>query len=162
MLSAFLLALALLASSLVPVHGQAFAPESKEKPIAAPVVRDSPHQISRGAPQIERRVMECTGYTDGKESTGKTPADPAYGQTASQTKTEEWYTVAAGPELPFGTKVYIPYFKDKPNRGIFVVEDRGVGSGHMDIYLGDPSVDETAVIRALEFGRRQLEVWILQ
>ena len=110
---------------------------------------------------FEKRVMECTGYSDGKESTCKTPADPAYGVTASQTKTREWYTVAAGPELPFGTKVYIPYFKDKPNRGIFVVEDRGVSNGHLDIYFGDPVSDKTAVPRARDFGRRKLEVWVM-
>lgn len=105
--------------------------------------------------------MECTGYSAGYESTGKRPWQKGYRITASGNKAQEWYTVAAGPELPFGTKVYIPYFKDKPNRGIFVVEDRGVGNGHLDVYFGDPVVDKTAVLKAREFGRRQLEVWVM-
>lgn len=111
--------------------------------------------------------MDVSAYTDGKESTGKTPGHPRYGQTAISTPTQKvftkkWYTVAAPDEIPIGTQIYIPYFADKPNHGIFVVEDRGGGiyGNKLDVYFGDPAKDNTALPRAYEFGRRDLEVWI--
>ena len=139
---------------------------------SAPVVQNQVSffgEISRGEEpiRIERVVMECTAYTAGYESTGKLPSDSDYGQTAISTPANpvyarEWYTVAAPSEIPIGTEIYIPYFVDKPNKGIFVVEDRGGGitTGKLDIYFGDPAVDDTALPRALEFGRRDLEVYI--
>lgn len=105
----------------------------------------------------KRVTMWVTAYTAGPESTGKSPGHPFYGVTASGTKVREWRTVAAGNSIPFGTKIYIPAFKDKPNGGIFVVEDRGeaVGDDELDIYM-------ERVEDALEWGRRQLEVFILE
>lgn len=126
-------------------------------------------QISRGAPaaRIERRVMTVTAYTAGKESTGKTLSDPDYGQTAISTLdnpvfAKEWYTIAAPPNIQIGTHIYIPFFADKPNKGIFVVEDRGgsIKGNRLDVYFGDPEKDNTAVKRAIEFGVQELEIWI--
>lgn len=37
----------------------------------------------------------------------------------------EGVTVAAHPDFPFGTKVFIPELKNKLNDGIFLVQDRG-------------------------------------
>ena len=124
--------------------------------------------ISRGAVEsVERRVMTVSAYTAGHESTGKIPSDSDYGQVAISTPSKpvyakEWHTIAAPLNVPIGTKVCIPYFKDKPNRGVFVVEDRGGGiSGNrLDVYFGDPVKDETAVTRALKFGIQKLEVFI--
>lgn len=133
------------------------------------ILQSNRPKISRSEPEtvVERRVMLCTGYTAGKESTGKTPSSPTYGQVAISTPThkvyaKEWYTIAAPYEFAIGTEIYIPYFKDKPNHGVFVVEDRGGGitEGRLDIYFGDPVEDRTAVRRALEFGKRELEVFI--
>ena len=109
---------------------------------------------SRGA---DRSVMmECTAYTSRPEECGKTPDDPWYGITASGAHVEPWHTVAASKDIPFGTRLYIPYFKDKPNGGIFVVQDRGgmIGPGHLDIYMED-------LKRAKEFGRRTIEVYFI-
>lgn len=107
----------------------------------------------RGAP----RIMEMTAYDLSVESCGKPPGHPEYGITASGKRVQEWHTIAAGPELPFGTQVYIPYFKDKPNSGIFTVDDRGGGvkNGRIDVYM--ESYDA-----CMEFGRQQLEVYILE
>ena len=60
------------------------------------------------------------------------------------------------PELEFGTKVYIPHFKDKPNKGIFTVHDRGsaIKDGCIDIYM--PDHDD-----CMKFGVRYLEVYVL-
>lgn len=101
-------------------------------------------------------IFEVTAYTLREEECGKSPDDPYYGITASGKKVKAWHTVAAPKDIPFGTKIYIPYFKDKPNKGIFVVEDRGgaIKGNRLDVYMESLS-------EALEFGRRKLEVYIL-
>ena len=85
-------------------------------------------------PEIEGEwvLMEVTAYTAGYESCQKTPGDPGYGITASGKPVKEWYTLAAGPSIPFGTKIYIPEFMKT-----FVVEDRGgaITDRHLDIYM---------------------------
>lgn len=79
------------------------------------------------------------------------------GITASGAKASEWYTVAAGRSYPIGTVIYIPYFKDKPNGGWFVVQDRGgaISSDRLDIFMGSHS-------GALQFGRRNLECYVYE
>lgn len=64
---------------------------------------------------------ECTG--------------PWYGMntTASGRDPVSWYTVAAGPSLPFGTVIYIEGF------GTFEVMDRGVSDGALDILVNNHS-----------------------
>lgn len=61
--------------------------------------------------------------------------------------------MAAGLDIPIGTRLFIPELADKPNGGIFIVEDRGgaISNAHLDIYL-DQLED------ALEWGRQHLEV----
>lgn len=110
----------------------------------------------RGEPRGEKRIMEVTAYDLSYQSCQKYPDDPLYGVTASGEYVKEWYTVAAGPEIPFGTQIYIPFFKDKPNSGIFTVQDRGGGidNGQIDVYIKDYN-------ECMEFGRRKLEVYIL-
>lgn len=104
-------------------------------------------------------------YTAGYESTGKTPEHPAYGITFSGEEVEKWHTIAASPSIPLYSIVYIPYFKDKPNNGVFIVTDRGglIRDGGykyeadicLDIYTPDLQY-------ALEFGRQVLEVYIIK
>ena len=98
-----------------------------------------------------------TAYTAGPESTGKTPNHPLYGITACGKRVKDWYTVAADPQVGFGTVYYIPYFKDKPNGGIFVVEDRGskIKGKHLDVFM-------RSLRDALRFGaKRNQPVYIL-
>lgn len=101
-------------------------------------------------------TFNVTAYTLRKEECGKAPNHQDYGVTASGEKVAEWYTAAAPKSIPFGTVLYIPYFKDKPNKGIFVVRDRGsaITEGHLDIYMEEYS-------EALKFGRQDLEVYVL-
>jgi 3D (Asp-Asp-Asp) domain-containing protein len=105
-------------------------------------------------PEIEGEwvLMEVTAYTAGYESCQKTPDHPLYGITASGEKVKEWHTLAAGPSIPFGTKIYIPEFMKT-----FVVEDRGgaITDNHLDIYM-------EKVENAKEFGRKDIYVFILQ
>lgn len=114
-------------------------------------------------------TMEVTGYTAGYESTQKTPDHPNYGEVAmsrsmvaeyKKVLVEPGVTVAAGESIPFGTKVYIPYFEERGLKGyedgIFEVQDRGqaIGDNNIDVYF-------ERVTDAREFGRQNLEVYIL-
>lgn len=96
-------------------------------------------------------VYEVTAYTAGYESTGKRPGDPLYGVTASGAYVKENHTIACPKSMAFGTRIYIPYFDNT-----FTCEDRGgaITTGKIDVYM--PSLQD-----ALDFGRRKLEVLIL-
>jgi 3D (Asp-Asp-Asp) domain-containing protein len=98
-------------------------------------------------------ILEITAYTAGFESCQKHPDDPLYGITYSGNRVKEWHTVAAGPDIPIGTRIFIPELADKPNGGMFVVEDRGgaISNAHLDIYM-DRLQD------ARNWGRQHLEV----
>lgn len=112
--------------------------------------------ISRGTERAEPIKMRVTAYDLSYQSCKKNPDHPEYGITASGVKVKEHHTIAAGPELSFGTKVFIPALADKPNGGIFTVEDRGsaIQENCLDIYM--PSNKE-----CMDFGVRELEVYIL-
>ena len=96
------------------------------------------------------KVMNVSAYCSCKSCCGKTN-----GITSSGNKAQAWYTVAAGSGYPIGTRIYIPYFKDQPNGGWFVVQDRGgaISNGKLDIYMNSHS-------EALSFGRKNLECYI--
>lgn len=110
-----------------------------------------------GANKREYRVItaEVTGYYLGEESTGKTPAHPAYGITASGVRVRETDKVIAAPKhIPFGTVIEIPGY------GMAKVLDRGAavkvkkdGTVILDILF--PTKEE-----ALQWGRKRLEVKI--
>jgi 3D (Asp-Asp-Asp) domain-containing protein len=97
-------------------------------------------------------TYEITAYTAGRESTGKSPGDPSYGITASGEKVEENFTAACPKSMDFGTRLYIPYFKNT-----YVCTDRGgaITEGKIDIYMRH--LDD-----ALDFGRRDLEVRVIK
>jgi 3D (Asp-Asp-Asp) domain-containing protein len=118
-------------------------------------LQDKTDFLSRGEEQRPiKQTMYVTAYWEG--SCGKAPDDPLYGITASGERVKEWYTIAAGPELPMGTVVYIPYFKDKPNGGYFVVKDRGgaIDNGDLDIYM-------TSAEECFKHGVKYLDVYII-
>jgi 3D (Asp-Asp-Asp) domain-containing protein len=100
-------------------------------------------------PEIEGEwvLMNVTAYTASVEECGKTD-----GITASGEKVQEHHTLAAGPSIPFGTKIYIPEFMKT-----FVVEDRGgaITDNHLDIYM-------ERLEDAREFGRKDMYVFILE
>ena len=79
------------------------------------------------------------------------------GRTASGTYATPNRTIAAWSGLPFGTKVYFPSMANRPNGGIYTVEDRGgaIGQGRIDIYFSSHS-------EALAFGRRTMDAYILK
>src|SRR5690554_3813119 len=112
-------------------------------------VRDQ--SITDNSRALRMRVTAYTEYECDKE-----PGHPLFGITASGNMVEEWFTVAAGREIPFGTRLYIPYFKDRINNGIFVVEDRGgaIKENCIDVYMTDQDAVNT-------FGCRWLDVYML-
>lgn len=153
-----------LTMTLAVLHIAQVTPEPVEAPsvpqAAVEAVQEPPMTLQ---PHIEAKpatppsvdgispvVMNTTAYTAFDEGMdGK-------GITASGAMVCPWYTVAASKSVPFGTRVYIPYFKDKPNGGVFVVQDRGgaITEGHLDVYM---PLEQAAN----DFGRQNLEVYIL-
>lgn len=136
------------------VLGEDLPTEEKE------IKTDEDSKVSRGT---ERNLgtpvlMRVTCYDLSYESCKKNPDHPEYGIGASGIKVTENHSVAAGPEIPFGTKVFIPAFKDKPNGGIYTVEDRGkaIKENCLDIFLGESKHDE-----CVEFGVQYLDVFVL-
>lgn len=96
------------------------------------------------------KKFNTSAYCSCKKCCGKTN-----GITSSGAKASSWYTLAAGSAYPIGTVIYIPYFKDKPNGGWFVVQDRGgaISNNRLDVYMGTHS-------GALQFGRKSLECYV--
>ena len=72
---------------------------------------------------------------------------PWYGSaTASGAWPQAFYTVATGSDIPFGTEIMI-------NGQVYVVQDRGVGNGAVDIYVGDHQL-------ALDMGEYWADVYV--
>ncbi|MDE5831277.1 MAG: G5 domain-containing protein [Clostridia bacterium] len=99
------------------------------------------------------KTMNASAYT--ASECGKSVDSPGYGRTASGEKATAWHTIAAGSGYPMGTIIYIPYFKDSPNGGWFVVQDRGssISNNKIDIYMNTYN-------ECVAFGRRNLECYI--
>lgn len=101
---------------------------------------------------IDDKIFNCTSYIVSIEDCGKTD-----GITASGKHVKAWHTIASSSKYSFGTKIYIPYFKDAPNKGIFVVEDRGgaIKGDKLDIYMVHKS-------DSLDFGRKKLQGYVIK
>jgi 3D (Asp-Asp-Asp) domain-containing protein len=103
----------------------------------------------------KRVTVTATGYTAGKESTGKNPNDHSYGITYSgvEVKRDLFSTIAADLTVfPIGTILFIPGY------GYGVVADKGaaVKGNHLDLYfhtVGD--VFE-------HWGKKKLTVYIIK
>lgn len=134
----------------------------EEDPISYHAVQPKPKDISNQLPsnsvsrggehRISAGVFVITAYTAGEESTGKSPGDPAYGQTASGVMVEEGITIAADwSVLPKGTIVWIE------GVGRRVVQDKGgaIKGFKIDLYM--PNLDD-----AKAWGRQKRKVFILQ
>ena len=83
--------------------------------------------------KYERARVIATGYTAGKESTGKTLSHPAYGVTYSGVKVKRdlYSTIAADLNVfPLGTILWIPGY------GYGVVADKGgaIKGNRLDLY----------------------------
>jgi len=109
------------------------------------------------------KKMTATAYTAGYESTGKNPGDKYYGVTSSGKKAKPYHTIAASPDIPIGTKVYIPELvqfwaqRGVSISGIFTVEDRGgaIKGNKIDIYMEDVSMTRS-------WGKRSVTVYFIR
>lgn len=121
------------------------------------VARESTSTLAKKVQEIEPTVMTMNVSAYAAETCGKSPSSSGYGMTSSGAKAQTWYTVAAGSKYKIGTVVYIPYFKDKPNGGWFVVQDRGgsISNNKLDIFMGSAN-------ECRQFGRRNLECYIYE
>jgi 3D (Asp-Asp-Asp) domain-containing protein len=115
-----------------------------EKPIEHTVSKPKETKVPKA------QTYTVTWYTDGPESTGKSPGDPAYGITASGTQVTEGRTAACPANLTFGTRIQIE------GVGVRTCEDRGgaITQGHIDVYV-------ESVSEAIHHGRQTLEVEII-
>jgi len=115
-----------------------------------------------GEPKDPLRILlkyvgrfEATFYSEWDD--GKLPEHPTFRITALGTIPKEWKTLAADPSvIPLGSIVYIPQFADKPNFGLFVVEDTGllIKGNIVDVYVNNPK-------QALQNMREEVDVYLV-
>lgn len=101
------------------------------------------------------RTVIATGYTAGKESTGKEPGHPLYGITYSGVKVKRdlYSTIAADPDVfPLGTILFIPGY------GYGVVADTGsaIKGNKIDLYY------ETVEDVYNEWGKQTVDVHVVE
>jgi 3D (Asp-Asp-Asp) domain-containing protein len=100
-------------------------------------------------------MVTATGYTAGKESTGKAKTHPAYGLTKSGVKVKRdiYSTIAADTTVfPIGTVLFIPDY------GYGVVADTGsaIKGNRIDLYYN--TVEEVYE----KWGKKTLKVYIIE
>ncbi|MBE3569601.1 MAG: 3D domain-containing protein [Bacillales bacterium] len=105
--------------------------------------------------QYPQKMVIATGYTAGKESTGKSPSHPSYGITYSGVKVKRdlYSTIAADTTIfPIGTILFIPGY------GYGVVADTGsaIKGNRIDLYY--ETVDDVYK----EWGKKKLAVYIVK
>ena len=129
-----------------------------QQPIVEGRVQEEPKPVQEEPMRVQKEpiVLEVSAYTLAAEECNKPSSDPAYGITASGEYVSKWRTVAAGSAYSFGTLIYIPYFKDYPNGGVFRVEDRGgyISDERLDVYM-------ESTVEANHFGRKDLKCYII-
>lgn len=115
-----------------------------------------------GEPKDPLRILlkyvgkfQATFYSEWDD--GKLPEHPTFRITALGTIPKEWRTLAADPSvIPLGSIVYIPQFADKPNFGLFLVEDTGlvIKGNLIDVYVNSPR-------QALQKMREEVDVYLV-
>lgn len=76
----------------------------------------SPEAIAASVAGMQPKVATLNASAYSASTCDKPVGSPGYGITASGAMVKAYYTVAAGKSYPMGTVIYIPYFKDAPNR----------------------------------------------
>ena len=102
-------------------------------------------QLAIESEKYETQLMNITMYAP--LSPGAVRGRDYYGDpslTASGEKLVPGETAAAGPNIPFGTRIYVE------DVGWFTVNDRGRGVGPNDIDLAMPTTEE-----AIQFGKQR-------
>ncbi|WP_405054368.1 3D domain-containing protein [Tepidibacillus marianensis] len=105
--------------------------------------------------KYEKVHVVATGYTAGKESTGKDQSHPQYGITYSGVRVSrgDFSTIAADLKVfPIGTVLYIPGY------GYGVVADKGsaIKGNKLDLYF------ETVKEVYTKWGKKELDVYVIK
>ncbi|MCD1260964.1 3D domain-containing protein [Paenibacillus athensensis] len=165
------------------VYGPAYRPAHSPAPVASVQAQPSPQPAPYVQPSIEPtfnhqqqatnykfiprlsddlskyKAVEviATGYSPGKESTGKNPGDPEYGITYSGIKVKRddkaLSTIAADPDVfPLGTVLFIPGY------GYGVVADIGsaIKGRKIDLYF------DTKDQVYKEWGKKTVKVFVVK
>lgn len=134
-------------------------------PVAMPVAQEKQRQVSyRFVPKIDSELSKytvvevtATGYSAGKESTGKNPDHPSYGITYSGIKVKRddkaLSTIAADTKVfPLGTVLFIPGY------GYGVVADTGsaIKGKKIDLYFNT----KDQVYK--EWGKKKVKVFVVK
>ncbi len=132
-----------------PTPGQ--TPGQAPEPTPEPP-QDEPQEDNYDTPAGDPMTVIATAYCGCYDCNGKWAGYPA----ADGSPLKAYHTIAADESIPFGTKVYIPYFGGYHNGGIFEVQDRGsaIVGNRIDIYFDSHS-------KALEFGMREMTIYVL-
>jgi len=107
-------------------------------------------ELNEVAKQVQGRTPDITTLKTTAYCPCRKCCNKADGVTASETIAKHGRTVASGKQYPFGTIIYIPALSDWENEGWFVVEDRGVGNGCLDIFFDSHFVANDYGVRRLE------------
>jgi len=143
----------------VPAGDNRPAPAAAETVSAAETPEAESQTVFGSVEQMKQRYeavrVVATGYTAGKESTGKSPNHPQYGITFSGVKVRKatFSTIAADPNVfPLGTILFIPGY------GFGVVADTGsaIKGNKIDLYF--PTKDQVFA----HWGKKSVDVYILK
>jgi len=95
--------------------------------------------------------MEATAYTAGFSCTGRLPSDPWWGITASGRRVEHGIVAVDRSVIPLGTWLYVEGY------GFAIAADVGgaIRGNKIDLFM-------ECIIAARQFGRRHINVWILE
>ena len=95
--------------------------------------------------------MEATAYTAGFSCTGKLPCDPWYRITASGMEVRHGVVAVDRTLIPLGTRLYVEGY------GFAIAADVGgaIRGYKIDLFM-------ECIIAARRFGRRHINVWILE
>ncbi|MCL2049764.1 MAG: 3D domain-containing protein [Defluviitaleaceae bacterium] len=94
--------------------------------------------------------MEASAYTKYYGCTGKNPGDPGFGITASGRPVQHGIVAVDRSVIPLGTRLYVDGY------GFAIAADVGgaIRGDKIDLYM--ETIEE-----ALRFGRRNIDVWVL-
>lgn len=108
--------------------------------------------ITEDTPQGKKFIAHATAYTPSPSENGGSHL------TAKGHKLEPYKYIAVDPKvIPYGTKVYIPEFKNSPYGGVFIADDCGgaIKGNRIDVLLPNKKI-------ANQFGRKkQYPIYLL-
>lgn len=137
------------------LHKEAVLDQSENEPPNQAVSLEEGLSAIHNLNQYQKVSVIATGYTAGKESTGKDPSHPQYGITYSgvSVRRDTYSTIAADLNIfPLGTVLYIPGY------GYGIVADTGSAIKGKKIDLYFETVDDVYE----QWGKRKVDVYVVK